>query len=64
MKKRYRIPLVWQMWGCVYVEAESEDAAIEIALDSDCPLPEGSYVDDSVMVDDATEIEVTDIEPA
>jgi len=57
VKKTYRIPLVWQMYGHITVEAESESEAIEYALGPECPLPEGNYVDDSVQVDDLTEIE-------
>ena len=33
------------------VEAKSLHEAIEYALGPECPLPEGSYVDDSIMVD-------------
>lgn len=50
--KSYRIPLVWQMYGHVNVEAGSLAEAIEYALGPECPLPEGNYVDDSVQVDD------------
>ena len=48
----FRIPLVWQMYGHVDVEADTMDAAIEYALGPDRPLPEGEYVDDSIQVDD------------
>lgn len=48
----FRIPLVWQMYGHVNVEAETLEEAIEYALGPECPLPEGSYVDESVQVDD------------
>ena len=48
----FRIPLVWQMYGHVDVEADTLDDAIENALGPDCPLPEGEYVDDSIQVDD------------
>lgn len=48
----FRIPLVWQMYGHVNVEADTLDDAIEYALGLDCPLPEGEYVDDSIQVDD------------
>ena len=41
----FRIPLVWQMYGHVNVEADTLDDAIEYALGPDCPLPEGEYVD-------------------
>ena len=57
----YRIPLVWEMYGYVWVEADSEEEAIEIALGPDYPLPDnGEYVDSSVMVDDLVEIEVVE----
>ena len=49
--KTYRIPLVWEMYGHSLIEAESLEKAIEIALGPDTPLPDGSYVDDSVAVD-------------
>lgn len=48
----FRIPLVWQMYGHVDVEADTLDDAIGYALGPDCPLPEGEYVDDSIQVDD------------
>ena len=47
----YRVPLVWQMYGHMDVEAKSLPEAIKYALGPECPLPEGSYVDDSIMVD-------------
>ena len=50
-KQTYRIPLVWQEYGHINVEAESVEEAIDYALGPECPLPEGSYVDDSVEVD-------------
>jgi len=56
----YKVPLVWEMYGHVWVEADSEEEAVEIALGPDCPLPDdGEYVDSSVMVDDLVEIEVS-----
>ena len=57
--KKYRIPLIWQEYGYVWVTAESEAKAKECALGPDCQLPEGNYVDDSIQVDDTVEIEVT-----
>lgn len=57
----FRIPLVWEMYGHVYVEAESEEEAVEIALGPNFPLPDnGEYVDHSVMVDDLVEIEAVE----
>ena len=40
----YRVPLVWQMYGHMDVEAKSLYEAIEYALGPECPLPEGSYL--------------------
>lgn len=56
--KEYRIPLVWEEYGYIWVAASSEKEAIEIALGPDCPLPEGNYVDDSIKLDDTIQIEV------
>ena len=47
----YKIPLVWQMYGHCYVDANSLEDAIKIALGPDTLLPDGSYIDDSVAVD-------------
>ncbi len=47
----YKIPLIWQMYGHCYIDANSLKDAIEIALGPDTPLPDGFYVDDSVAVD-------------
>lgn len=60
--KHYRVPLVWMEYGHVWVEAESEEEAIEYALGPECPLPEGDYVDDSVEVDPGCCIEVLEVE--
>ena len=48
----FRIPLVWQMYGHVDVEADTLDDDIEYALGPYCPLPEGELVFDSIRVDD------------
>ena len=47
----YRIPLVWQMYGHCDIDANSFEEAVKIALGPETPLPDGSYVDDSVAVD-------------
>jgi hypothetical protein len=49
--KTYRIPLVWQVYGHINVDAESLKEAIEYALGPECPLPDGEYVDESIKVD-------------
>ena len=48
----FRVPLVWQMYGHLDVEADSLQEAIEYALGPESPLPEGNYVDDSVAIDE------------
>ena len=48
----FRIPMVWQMYGRLDVEADSLQEAIEYALGPESPLPEGNYVDDSVAIDE------------
>ncbi len=60
--KQFRIQLVWQMYGRLWVDAETEEEAKQIALDSETPLPEGNYVDDSIQIDDICEIEVHEYE--
>lgn len=60
--KEYRIPLLWQMYGQVWVEAHSEKEAIEKALhDPDVALPDGVYVDGSLELDEDIDIEVSGI---
>ena len=47
---RIRIPVTWEMYGMVKVEAESlSDAIMEFRrIQDELPLPEnGSYIDDS-----------------
>lgn len=47
--KYYKVPVTWEMYGVVEIEADSAEEAIEIARDDQgiLPLPEGYYVDDS-----------------
>lgn len=48
--KNWKIPVSWEMCGIVTVEAETLEAAMDIARDesSDIPLPDDSnYVDGS-----------------
>lgn len=48
---KYRIPVSWEMYGHVEVEADSLEEAISIAESDETPLPEGSYVNASFEVD-------------
>ena len=50
--KTYRVPVVWQMYGYVEVEADSVSEAIQAAMAA--PLPDdGSYIEGSFEVDDS-----------
>lgn len=51
--KEWRIPVVWQEYGFVNIEADTLAEAMKIARDDDgeIPLPEGNYVDDSWQLD-------------
>lgn len=49
-RKTWRIPVTWEMNGCIKVEAETLAEAMEIAKDDDgvIPIPtDSSYVDGS-----------------
>ena len=46
----WKIPVTWEMYGCVRIEAETLEEAMAIAEDPDgrIPLPDdGAYVDGS-----------------
>ena len=50
--KTWKIPVTWEEYGFVKVEANTLEEAIEIAYDDDgvIPLPEGDYVPGSWRV--------------
>jgi hypothetical protein len=52
--KTWKIPVTWEMYGYVEVEAPTLDNAIEIAWDDndEIPLPEGDYINGSWRVED------------
>ena len=53
MKKTYRVPCSWEVYGITMVEAESWDEAISIAESGSLPLPdESSYISDSFRIDE------------
>jgi hypothetical protein len=45
----YKIPVSWEMYGHITVEADTLEDAIEMA--EDFPLPDGSYIEDSFKID-------------
>ena len=49
--KHYKIPLVWSEYGVAEVDANSLEEAVAYALGPDCPLPDGSYLDDTIEFD-------------
>ena len=50
-KKKYRIPVSWEMMGWIEVEADSLQDAVSHCYGSECPLPEGDYIDGTFKVD-------------
>lgn len=59
MKRTWSIPVTWEMYGRVEIEAETKEEAIEIFKDvmQELPLPEESY-----YVDDSFELSTDNIE--
>jgi hypothetical protein len=50
--KTYKIPVVYQMYGYVYVQAESMSEAVDEVQNGDGALPDnGEYIDGSFEVD-------------
>lgn len=47
--KTWKIPVTWEVYGMVKIEANTLEEAMEIARDDEgvIPLPEGDYVDGS-----------------
>lgn len=49
---KWKIPMTWEMYGVCIVEADTLEQAREIAMDWRTDLPKGTYVDDSIRLDD------------
>jgi hypothetical protein len=50
--KTYKIPIDWQVYGELEIQAESLDEAIQIAEHHDTPLPDvDGTIDDSWAID-------------
>jgi hypothetical protein len=47
--RSYKIPVSWEMYGYITVQADTLEDAIEMA--KDFPLPDGSYIEDSFQID-------------
>ena len=52
MKKTYRVPCSWEVYGITVVEAESWDEVISTAEESPLPI-DNSYIEDSFRIDEA-----------
>ena len=48
---KYQIPVSWEMYGHVEVEADNLEEAISIAESYETPLPGGDYIMGSFEVD-------------
>lgn len=49
-KKVFKIPVLWEEWGTLHIEADSLEEAKEKALEG--KLPHGDYVEGSFKLDD------------
>ena len=52
-KKVYSIPVIWQAWGVVNVEADTLEEAKQKALQGNMPY-KSEYVDDSMEIDEGS----------
>ena len=50
-KKVWRIPVIWESYGVMMVEATTLEEAKEKAILVE-PLPSGTYIEDSITIDD------------
>lgn len=50
--KVFNVPVTWQMCGIYRIEAKTLKEAKRKIFGADCPLPDGSYLDDSLAVDE------------
>ena len=48
--KTYKIPVSWEVYGCLEIQANSLDEAIEMAEDSALPQ-NGEYIEGSFSID-------------
>lgn len=48
--RRWKIPVIWEMYGTVYVEADTLEEAMDMAYDSEIP-DDGEYLDGSFEVE-------------
>lgn len=49
--KKFKIPVCWEMYGYIEVEADNLEDAMDKIKDDSTPLPEGAYVEGSFQVD-------------
>lgn len=49
--KTWKVPVTWEMYGVVEIEADTLEEAFELAYDDSIPLPEGDYVEASWNVE-------------
>ncbi len=52
MKKTYKIPVIWEMFDYLVIEADSLSDAIEKAHQE--PLTQGEYIDGSFSIDNVS----------
>jgi hypothetical protein len=50
--KKYKIPVIWEYWGILEIEADNLEKAKKEALESQRLPRGGEYIEDSNRVDD------------
>ena len=50
--KTYRIPVIWEMWGIIDVEARSLKTSKAKVFEPEIGLPDGHYIEDSFQIDE------------
>ena len=49
----YKIPVIWQSYGIMHIEADSLEEAKEKVFSFETPLPDNpGYIDDSIEIDE------------
>lgn len=52
MSKKYNIPIVWQSYKRIHVQAENLEEAVKLALKQFLSEPDDLYIEDSFEIDE------------
>lgn len=53
----FNVPVTWEEYAWMRIEADTPEQAAAIAIADETPLPEGEYVDASMAISDYNMIE-------